>query len=122
MIVVVNKKDYKGHLGKLEIAKIDMAFSKGHPPHYRYAEYIGRSNGGSLLQNNFIIGRDGTREVVIEKAGIEIRWKMESDPSFYNYMEALTAIHKHGVILLLVCHCKPLACHGDKVKDILEAM
>ena len=117
MIVVVNKKNYKGHLGGLGIKGIDIALSKGH-----YAEYIGRSNGGSLLQNNFIIGKDGTREVVIEKAGIQIRWRMESDPRFYNYMEALAAIHKHGAILLLVCHCKPLACHGDKVKDILEAM
>ncbi|KKL49888.1 hypothetical protein LCGC14_2311030 [marine sediment metagenome] len=118
MIVVVNKKDYKGHLVGLGIDPVDIAFSKGH----YYAEYIGRSNGGSLLQNNFIIGRDGTREVVIEKAGIFIEWRMESDPRFYNYMEALAAIHKHGAILLLICHCKPLACHGDKAKEILEAM
>ena len=117
MIVVVNKKDYKGHLGGLGIKGIDIAFSKGF-----HAEYIGRSNGGSLLQNNFIIGRDGTREEVIVKAGIEIKWRMESDPKFYNYMEALAAIHKHRTILLLICHCKPLACHGDIVKEILESI
>lgn len=117
MIVVVNKKDYEGHLGGLGIKGIDIAFSRGH-----HAEYIGRSNGGSLLQNNFIIGRDGTREEVIEKADIHLRSWMKADIRFYNYMEALAAIHKHRTILLLVCHCKPLACHGDPVKDILEAM
>jgi len=117
MIVVVNKKDYKGHLGGLGIKNIDIAFARGF-----HAEYIGRSNSGSLLQNNFIIGKDGAREVVIEKAGIHIKWSMESDPKFLHYMEALAAIHKCGAILLLVCHCKPLTCHGDPVKEILEAM
>jgi len=115
MIIVVNKKTYKG---SQDLPSLDGVIGI----RAIHEEYIGRSNGGSLLQNDFIIGRDGNREEVIEKARINILWRMESDPKFLNYMEALAALHKHGVLLVLVCHCKPLACHGDKVKEILEAM
>ncbi len=118
MIVVANKRYYKGNgTSGLGLSPMDIAFAKG-----VHVEYIGRNSGGSPLQNNFLIGKDGTREEVIEKCLIYIKWRMESDPKFYNYMEALASLHKHGVILVLLCHCKPLPCHGDGVKEILESM
>jgi len=115
MIVVANKKTYMGGANGLGLLPIEIAFAKK-----IHVEYIGRNDGGTILQNNFFVGKDGTREEVIEKYAIWLKWKMESDPSMVNYLEALAAMHKHGMILVLLCDCKPLACHGDVVKEILE--
>ena len=121
MIGVANKRTYTGYKDKsaagLGLTPLEMAFSKG-----IHVEYIGRNDGGTILQNNFFVGKDGTLEEVIERYRINLRWRMESDPSIVHYLEALAAIHKHGVILVLVCHCKPLPCHGDVVKQVLESM
>ena len=74
--------------------------------HQQYDEYIGR---GSPLGNPFIIGRDGTREEVIEK--------------YKNY------IITHPELLKLIrtlkgkrlgCFCAPLPCHGDVVKALAD--
>ncbi len=121
MIVVANKRTYTGYNDKsavgLGLTPLEMAFSRG-----IHIEYIGRNDGGTILQNNFFVGRDGTREEVIEKYDINLAWRMKSDPSVVNYLEALAAMHKHGMILVILCHCKPLACHGDVVKRVLESM
>lgn len=119
MIVVANKKTYDGYsaLG-LGLLPVEIAFAKG-----IHVEYIGRNNGGTILQNNFFVGKDGTREEVIEKYDINLVWRLEcGEPGLSGYLEALAAMHKHGVILVILCHCKPLACHGDVVKRVIEAI
>ena len=66
--------------------------------------YIGR---GSKWGNPFVIGRDGNREVVIEKyreyiMGTEL-------PEQVNELSGKT----------LICYCKPHSCHGDVLIELL---
>jgi hypothetical protein len=73
-----------------------------------YDVYIGRP---SLWGNPFKIGRDGTRDEVIEK-----------------YRE--WAAHNHAVQAnlhnlkgkVLACYCKPEACHGDVLVEMVNAL
>jgi len=68
--------------------------------------YIGR---GSPWGNPFKIGVDGTREEVIEKYK---EWILSQQP-------LLNEIHKlKGKVL--GCFCKPKACHGDVLVELLE--
>ncbi|RWM69206.1 MULTISPECIES: DUF4326 domain-containing protein [Mesorhizobium] len=61
--------------------------------------YIGRP---SKWGNPFIIGRDGSREEVIEK----YRAWFASQPELLDALDELRGRD-------LVCWCAPLACHGD---------
>jgi len=70
-----------------------------------YNIYIGR---GSKWGNPFIIGRDGNREEVIRKYREYI---MQSD--LLNDLEELRG-------KVLGCFCKPKACHGDVLVELLE--
>jgi len=61
--------------------------------------------------NPFIIGRDGTREQVIEKYR---RWLLTQK-------ELLDKIHTlKGKVL--GCWCKPAACHGDVLAELADAL
>ena len=68
-------------------------------------KYIGR---GSKWGNPFKIGRDGNREEVIEKYREDL---LQSD--VLNDIEELRG-------KVLVCFCKPKACHGDILVELLE--
>ena len=64
-----------------------------------YDVYIGR---GSKWGNPFVIGKDGTREEVINKY----------EKYLLNNPELLNSLHElKGKTL--GCFCKPKACHGD---------
>ena len=71
----------------------------------KYDVYIGR---GSKWGNPFKIGRDGNREEVIEKYREYI---MQS--GLLSHLEELRN-------KTLGCFCKPLACHGDVLVELLE--
>ena len=72
----------------------------------KYDMYIGR---GSKWGNKFIIGRDGDREEVIKKYKKWILIKKE----------LLISLHElKGKAL--GCFCKPLACHGDILLELVE--
>ena len=80
---------------------INIRYKKGAPDEV----YIGR---GSKWGNPFVIGRDGNREVVIEKyreyiMGTEL-------PEQVNELSGKT----------LVCYCKPQSCHGDVLIELLR--
>ena len=65
----------------------------------------------SPLANPFKIGRDGTREDVLEKFEAFTRRRLEVSPQLLRELEGKT----------LGCWCKPDACHGDiLVKIMLE--
>ena len=64
-----------------------------------YDVYIGRGRG-SRWGNDFVVGRDGTREEVIEK------FRREKLPALRPFLPEL-------VDKVLGCYCKPKACHGD---------
>lgn len=77
--------------------------------------YIGRSNKyyglpQSKWANIFEIGKDGSREEVIEK----YRLWINSRP------DLLVCLHElKGKVLS--CYCKPLSCHGDVLIDLAES-
>jgi len=71
----------------------------------RYDVYIGR---GSKWGNPFIMGKDGNREEVIKKYKDYI---LKSD--LLNNLEELRG-------KLLGCFCKPKACHGDVLIELLK--
>jgi hypothetical protein len=71
-----------------------------------YDVYIGR---GSKWGNPFVIGKDGTREEVIDKYRV---WIM-SQPPLLNEIQELKG-------KVLGCFCKPKACHGDVIVELLE--
>ena len=68
--------------------------------------YIGRPGKWG---NPFIIGRDGTREQVIEK----YREWILSNPKLLGDIEELRG-------KTLGCYCSPLACHGNILIELLE--
>ena len=71
-----------------------------------YDVYIGRP---SIWGNPFEIGRHGTREQVIEK----YREHILNDPLLRSQLMDL-----HGKVL--GCWCRPAACHGDVLVDLIE--
>jgi hypothetical protein len=70
--------------------------------------YIGR---GSLFGNPFVLGKDGTREEVIEKYRTYFYKRLE-DPAFKN-----AVLHLKG--MKLGCFCKPRECHGTIILEYL---
>lgn len=73
------------------------------------AVYIGR---GSPLGNPFVIGEHGTRPEVIAMYHTWLKNKLiEGDPVITTAMRDL---HEQSI---LVCFCKPVACHGEVVEE-----
>jgi len=72
----------------------------------KYDIYIGR---GSIWGNPFLIGKDGTREDVIEK--------------YEKYLLGNLSLMRKLPLLenkILGCWCKPKACHGDILVKYVE--
>jgi hypothetical protein len=82
--------------------------------------YIGRP---SLLGNPFAIGRDGTREEVIDRYRVWLWRQIKLRGEVYRELQRLTAKAKEED-LILICWCKrpdrQIACHGDVVKRAVE--
>lgn len=73
-----------------------------------YDVFIGRP---SLWGNPFKVGRDGTREEVIEK----YREYVKSDPSLMALLPELRGKR-------LGCYCAPGPCHGEILVELLEEL
>lgn len=71
--------------------------------------YIGR---GSIFGNPYEIGRDGTREEVIERYRVWFNFLVR-DPIFVEHLKKLKN-KKLG------CFCSPMLCHGDVIKNWLD--
>lgn len=69
---------------------------------------IGR---GSVWGNPFIIGADGERGRVIAKFRQYAVWRLEREP---NWLEPLRGKD-------LACYCAPNPCHGDVIKELMQA-
>ncbi len=67
----------------------------------KYTVYIGR---GSKWGNPFVIGRDGNREIVVQKY------------EKYALANGLDVASKELKGEILGCYCKPALCHGDLLK------
>jgi predicted NAD-dependent protein-ADP-ribosyltransferase YbiA (DUF1768 family) len=86
--------------------------------------YIGRAMPGikgSVLGNPYRIGRDGTREEVIEKYDRELQWKIVERGDEYRELQRLADLAR-SERLTLVCWCTPEKCHGDVVKSEIESI
>ena len=68
--------------------------------------YIGR---GSKWGNPFVLGKDGTRGMVIAKYRA---WILQQEG-------LLSELHELAG-KSLGCYCKPLACHGDVLVELIE--
>jgi len=71
-----------------------------------YDVYIGRP---SVWGNPFHVGEDGTREEVIEK----YREWVQEQPYLMDKLHTLRG-------KTLGCWCKPKACHGDVLVELIE--
>ena len=72
----------------------------------RYDVYIGRPG---FWRNKYEIGKDGTREEVLEKYEIHAR----TDPEIQEHLMELDG-------QVLGCWCKPKKCHGDILVKLIE--
>lgn len=66
--------------------------------------------------NPFAIGRDGTREEVIEKHRVWFYEKVRASHGFAREAYERCAGKRLG------CYCKPLACHGDTIAEWCNAV
>lgn len=73
-----------------------------------YDVYIGRP---SKWSNPFIIGRDGSRDEVIQKYREWILTQL-------NLLKQLPELESKR----LGCYCKPAACHGDVLVELLDGI
>jgi len=67
----------------------------------------------SIYGNPFIIGRDGTREEVIEKFRVYFYNRIKTDKYFLIMVQKLKG-------LILGCCCAPQSCHGNIYVEFLE--
>lgn len=75
----------------------------------------------SILGNPFRIGVDGTRDEVIEKYRVWFKDALVSNVAVQTEFRALVQAYKDFGELILICWCKPLRCHGDIIKEFIEA-
>lgn len=67
----------------------------------------------TIFGNPFIIGRDGDRQIVIQKFRAYFYDRITSDEVFKNRVLELKGSR-------LACVCKPLECHGDVIAEYLN--
>lgn len=77
---------------------------------YAYDVYIGRPGP---FGNPFVVGRDGTRDEVIEKHRRWFHERIVLDHEFRSLVETLRGKR-------LGCYCKPRPCHGDVIAEWLN--
>ena len=82
-------------------------------------QYVGRP---TVLGNPFVIGRDGSREEVIEKYRVWLARMLEADSHAAREFRRLRALYKEQGSLTLVCWCAPLPCHADVIAEEIEKL
>lgn len=89
--------------------------------------YIGR---GSALGNPYThitdkktkaIYKAVDRDDAIEKYSHYFDLMYGSNIAFTNMVDAIYEMYKSGMDVYLECYCAPLRCHGDIIKEKLEA-
>jgi len=71
-----------------------------------YDIYIGRP---SIWGNPFVVGKDGTREEVVDKYR---QWILTQPRLLVGLRELKDKV--------LGCHCHPKLCHGDVIVELIE--
>lgn len=97
---------------------------RGVPPGY-IGIYIGRAGyglKGSPLANPFKMNKEAERAEVIERYRTYIQKKIEErDQAVLDELREIEHAHRKGEKVVLLCWCAPRACHGDVVKELIEA-
>lgn len=79
---------------------------------YKGKGYV-RIDRRSIFGNPYVIGKDGTREEVIEKYCVYFYERLAIDGWFREKVESLDG-------KILACWCVPEKCHGDVIIEYLE--
>lgn len=75
---------------------------------------------GTVLGNPYRIGRDGNRGDVIAKYHQHLRQQYRNNQVVRKLLHDLAKRYLKGETLVLVCCCKPMACHGDIVRYAIQ--
>ena len=84
--------------------------------------YIGRGGSQKImrspLHNPFVIDKENNREKVVDSFRRESWRQLQIGKGrFYDVIEKIATELAQGKDLELVCHCAPLACHGDIIRN-----
>ena len=85
--------------------------------------YVGRKSRkfkGSVLRNDYRIGRDGNREEVIKKYKKWVWKKYNEGGKVRREIDRLVEKVINGEDVVLGCWCKPKKCHGDVLRDLID--
>jgi hypothetical protein len=75
----------------------------------------------NILGNPFVIGKDGTREEVIEKYRVWLWQVMQNQNSdVFKEINRITQLYLAGEHVVLICCCEPDNCHGRVIKWVIE--
>ena len=80
--------------------------------------YIGRAFAGwkgSVLGNPFQIGKDGSREEVIQMYRRWLWFRMQEQGRVQKEILRLAAMYARGESIKLGCWCFPKSCHGEVI-------
>ena len=80
--------------------------------------YIGRP---TVLSNPFRITEEQSRKIAIQRYGYSLISAIHKrkDPAVMQELRKLEALMYDQKQINLVCHCAPLMCHGDLIKQVL---
>ena len=98
--------------------KIEIVNVRGMKAHAPGVVYIGRACAGwkqSPLANPFAIGKDESRESVIEKYRHWLWREIQIRGSVYRELMRLSGIYAEGGKIVLACWCFPQTCHGEVI-------
>ncbi len=85
--------------------------------HENYDVYIGRAGHGQdgYFGNPIRLRQNEDRGSTLEKYRIYFNERLQTDPQFKQRIHALKG-------KTLGCFCKPFPCHGDIIKEYLDAL
>jgi uncharacterized protein DUF4326 len=92
-------------------------------------EYVGRgtrSRAASPLGNPFVLRREKDRSRVVGEYRTWLRTILDAPPSpkqpaIRAEIERLRALATRPEGVMLLCHCAPLPCHAEVIRDVLLA-
>ena len=76
----------------------------------------------TALGNPFVIGRDGSREQVIAKYRVWLLAQFGTGSTAERRFLYLVREAARHPAIALCCYCAPLGCHGDVIKEQIEAI
>ena len=98
--------------------KIELVNVRGMEANAQSVVYIGRACAGwkgSVLGNPFQIGKEGSREEVIEKYRHWLWARMQEEGEVKKEIMRLASLYAEGKKIKLGCWCFPQGCHGEIV-------